>query len=72
MLLWRSDVAGNNKTYLDRHVNWSMFLADFNQIRQILITVSTIKFNISPPTVCRTDTCGQTANGAFSDLYERA
>jgi hypothetical protein len=56
MLLWRFDVAGNNKTYLDHHVNWSIFFVDFNQIRQILIAVFTIKLNESPPTGCRTDT----------------
>ena len=71
VLLWRFHVVGNNKTYLNLHVNWPI-LTKLDRLKN----VPAIKFNESPTAGSQRDTCGQTANdeanSRFSDLCESA
>ena len=74
-LLWRIYVAGNNKTYLGRHVKYPILLIDFEKIwvsRQIFIKVPIVKFHENPSRRSRADICGETdrhneAHWRFSD-----
>ena len=74
-LLWRIYVAGNNETYLDRHVKYPILLFDFENIwvsPKIYIKVPNIKFHENPSRRSRTNTYGQTdgmtnLKGAFHD-----
>jgi hypothetical protein len=61
--LLRFIFAGNNKTYLDLHVNFIIFLSDFKQT----LIFSThfnknlqIRHNENPTSGSRADTCGRT------------
>jgi len=46
------NVAGNNKTYLDLHVNCPIFLSHFNR--------SQYQFSLKPSNDIRDDTCRRT------------
>jgi hypothetical protein len=62
-VLWRFNIAGNNKIYFGVHVKCPMFLPDFNQIwicSQIFIEIPNIKFHRNPFKGNGSDTCGQT------------
>jgi len=62
VLLWRLNIADNNKTFLSLHVRYPIFLPDFNEIwifSTDLHKVPSIRFHGNTSSESRADACGQ-------------